>query len=66
MLSMLSMARFYLKNHLFKDEKGQGMVEYGLILALVAVAAIIALTSLGEGLDGILGRVNNELTGAME
>ncbi|NLY29786.1 MAG: Flp family type IVb pilin [Firmicutes bacterium] len=60
------MARFYLKNHLFKDEKGQGMVEYGLILALVAVAAIIALTSLGEGLDGILGRVNNELTGAME
>ena len=50
MLSILSMARFYLKNHLFKDEKGQGMVEYGLIIALVAVGAIAALTALRGGL----------------
>ena len=50
MLSILSMARFYLKNRLFKDEKGQGMVEYGLIIALVAVGAIAALTALRGGL----------------
>ncbi len=37
---------------LMKDESGQGMVEYGLILALVAVVVIGALTLLGGGLEG--------------
>ncbi|HNX14559.1 MAG TPA: Flp family type IVb pilin, partial [Oscillospiraceae bacterium] len=31
----------------FNDENGQGMVEYGLIIALVAVAVIVAITALG-------------------
>lgn len=31
----------------FKDESGQGMVEYGLIIALVAIAAIAALRVMG-------------------
>jgi pilus assembly protein Flp/PilA len=32
-----------LRDALADDERGQGMVEYGLILALVAIAAIVAL-----------------------
>ena len=36
---------------LWKEEEGQGMVEYGLILALVAVAAIVGLGLLGDKLD---------------
>lgn len=32
---------------LLGEESGQGMVEYGLILALIAVACIAALTALG-------------------
>ena len=35
---------------IFKDQKGQGMVEYGLILGLVAVIAIVSLTSIGTSL----------------
>ena len=35
-----------------KQEKGQGMVEYALILALIAVAIIVILSVLG-------GQVNN-------
>lgn len=46
---------------LFWEEEGQGMVEYGLILALVAVAAIAAWTALGGGLNTILGGVNEKL-----
>lgn len=30
------------------DQRGQGMAEYGLIIALVAVVAIIAFRFLGE------------------
>ncbi|MBI4320750.1 MAG: Flp family type IVb pilin [Chloroflexi bacterium] len=35
----------------FKREEGQGMVEYGLIIALVAVIVIGALTLLGNNLS---------------
>ena len=64
MLAMLSMVRFYLQTRLFKDEKGQGMVEYGLIIALVAVGAIAALTALRGGLGNILEQVTEELNNA--
>ena len=39
------------------NQKGQGMVEYGLILALVALVAITALTTIGTNLNTLLGKV---------
>lgn len=50
---------------LFSEEKGQGLAEYGLILALVALAVVTALTTLGGGLNGIFGRINDQLNGAV-
>jgi len=32
---------------ILKDNRGQGMAEYGLILALIAIVAILALSTLG-------------------
>lgn len=32
---------------LLKDEDGQGMVEYGIIIALISVVAIVAIKSIG-------------------
>ncbi len=40
----------YLKGFV-KDERGQGMVEYGLILALVAIAVVATLGLIGGQLD---------------
>jgi pilus assembly protein Flp/PilA len=34
-------------DHLFHDEDGQGLAEYALILALIAVVAIVSLLFLG-------------------
>ena len=31
----------------FKDESGQGMVEYGLLIGLIAIVVIVALLVLG-------------------
>ena len=41
-----------------RDEEGQGLAEYGLILALIAVVCIAALQTLGGGINGALGSVN--------
>ena len=40
-----------------QDEEGQGLAEYALILALIAVVAIIALIFLGTQVSGILSTV---------
>lgn len=38
-------------NKLFRDEAGATAIEYGLIAALIAVAAITAMTGLGSELQ---------------
>jgi pilus assembly protein Flp/PilA len=43
------------------SEDGQGLAEYGLILALVAVVAIVALTGLGNAIVSTLGQVAGSL-----
>ena len=43
------------------DEDGQGMVEYGLILGLIAVAAIAALIILGPKIKGIFDSANTKI-----
>ena len=46
---------------LLKDTKGATAIEYGLIAALIAVAAITAMTALGTQLNNTLGKVKNEM-----
>ena len=48
-------------NWLAAEESGQGMVEYALILALIAVAAIAILGTLGGKINSIFGKVNEQL-----
>jgi pilus assembly protein Flp/PilA len=47
-----------------KEDKGQGMVEYGLIIALIAIAVIAAITLLGENLTQIFNDISTQLEGA--
>ena len=42
----------------FTDEEGQGMVEYGLIIALIAIVVIVALIALGPRIRDIFQRTN--------
>ena len=46
---------------IFKNEDGATAIEYGLIAALIAVAAITAMTSLGENLGTTFNNVSNSL-----
>jgi pilus assembly protein Flp/PilA len=55
-----------LQTHLsdMKREEGQTLVEYGLIIALIAVALIVVLGLVTGSLKTIFSDVSNALTGA--
>ena len=42
--------------------KGQGLTEYALIIALVAIVAVAALTLLGGQIDTIFGQITAALS----
>jgi pilus assembly protein Flp/PilA len=46
---------------LHRDEEGQGLAEYALILALIAILAIVALLFLGGQVSKVLSTVGNSL-----
>lgn len=43
---------------LWQDEEGATAIEYGLLAALISVAIILAVTSLGETLTGVFEDVD--------
>jgi pilus assembly protein Flp/PilA len=50
----------FFKN-LVRDEQGATAIEYGLIAALIAVAAITAMSNLGTQLDDTFTKVTTEM-----
>ena len=48
-------------NRFAHDESGATAIEYGLIAALIAVAAIAAMTTLGTKLTSTFEAVSNQL-----
>ena len=46
-----------------RKEKGQGLVEYALILVLIAIVVIAAMQALGTTVDGTFTNVNSTLGG---
>lgn len=48
-------------NKLFRNEEGATAIEYGLIAALIAVAAIVGMQALGDTLDTTFNNVSTKL-----
>lgn len=42
-------------------QAGQGLAEYALILALIAVAAIVAVTFMGGSINGMLSSLGTKM-----
>ena len=60
---MLSQAFFWLKYFLgkFSQEEGQGLVEYALIIVLIAIVVIVALGPLGDEIADVFENITTEL-----
>ncbi len=50
---------------LFRDKSGATAIEYGLIAALVSVAAVVALQNLGTSLNTMFTTVSTQLDTAV-
>ena len=55
------MKKFFAK---MSDEKGQGLVEYALILVLISVVCIIALTAIGTNANTVFEAIRDALVAA--
>lgn len=58
---MMNMMMTYLRSYV-KNEEGQGMAEYGLILAAVAVVVFAAIGLMGDQLVLFFGDLTTKLT----
>jgi pilus assembly protein Flp/PilA len=54
----------YLRALFGRSERGAALVEYALLLALIAVVCIVALTTLGKQASSKFTDIGNSLTGA--
>ena len=43
----------------YPTEKGQGLVEYALMLVLIAIVVIVVIMRLGETVIGMYNRISN-------
>ena len=61
---MINLIINYLKAKLVKEE-GQGMVEYGLIIAVIAVVVLIALTPVGGAVSDVFNSIVGSIRGVV-
>ena len=46
---------------ILKDENGQDLIEYALIVALIAFAATVGMGSLATAMNAAFGKISNKL-----
>jgi Flp pilus assembly pilin Flp len=59
---MLHILHLYLDMLARKASKGQGLVEYALIIVLISIVAITIMTTLGTSITSVFSIANSSLT----
>jgi pilus assembly protein Flp/PilA len=54
--------REFMARKVHKDEEGQGMVEYALILVLIAIVVIVILQVVGKQVNNVFSNISNGLS----
>ncbi len=58
-------ALFSLLQDFHKGESGQDLIEYALVAALIAFAAVLAMKSLATAINNAFSLIGSELTSAL-
>ena len=64
-----TLLRFYIKTQLLaqtlKDENGQDLVEYALLIAVVCLGIISGMSTLAQGINQAMATLSNNLNSAV-
>ncbi len=61
MLTSFDFIASYVRARFGDDERGASLVEYALLVALIAVVCIVAVTTLGEGASSKFDKVGDSI-----
>jgi pilus assembly protein Flp/PilA len=50
---------------ILRDQKGQDLIEYSLVAALIAFAAVAGMSSVATGINGAFSAIGSKLTSAL-
>jgi len=64
-MNLFAYVRTYLRAFVRNDE-GQDLLEYALLVALIAIVCILAITTTGTNVEAIFTRIGDELAGALD
>ena len=59
---MVDIVRYYVGLLAQKAGKGQGLVEYALIIVLISIVSIVIMTALGASITSVFSQANTVLT----
>ncbi len=59
---MFDILRYYLNLLALKTGKGQGLIEYALIVVLISIVSILIMTTLGTSVSSIFSKAQDGLT----
>ncbi len=59
---MADLIQYYLSLIAAKTGKGQGLVEYALIIVLISIVSIVIMTTLGGSITSVFSNANTALT----
>ena len=59
---MLNQVRQYLNLLLLQASRGQGLVEYALIIVLISIVSILVMTTLGTSITSVFSAANGALS----
>jgi pilus assembly protein Flp/PilA len=58
---VVNILRYYLTLLAAKTGRGQGLVEYALVIVLISIAAIAIMTTLGTSVKSVFSKANSSL-----
>jgi len=57
--------KLYIKAQIFREENGQDLIEYALVAALIAFAAVVGMNNVATNINVAFSKIGSKLTSAI-